>query len=110
MAEAETGQGASARQKILATDRAADGKKAFCQWRFHAGKPGSRDQKRQSKPKVLAHVAVLRQRDTFAPVAGIGKAVMRAAAIHPFLAVCCIMVCQRKMRCGIAKPLAHRDT
>src|SRR5689334_16612352 len=110
MAEAETAKCASAGPKILTANSLANGEKGFCQRRFHAGETGSGDQKRQPELQVLAHVAVLRQGDGLAPVAGIGKPVVRAAAIHPFLALFCIMVRQRKVRWAIAEPLTDRDT
>ena len=47
---------------------------------------------------VLAHVAVLGQHDLLAPVAELGEPVVRAAAVHPLLAVPCVVVGERKMR------------
>ena len=71
--------------KILAADRAADREKRLRQRRRDAGEFGDRHQERQPEPQILAHVAMLRQHEPLAPVAGIGEAVMRAAAIHPDL-------------------------
>src|SRR5260370_14128303 len=45
----------------------------------------------------------------FAPDAGIVKAIMRAAAIHPLLAFARVMMRQWKMRAAITKTFAHRD-
>src|SRR6201999_3550078 len=47
--------------------------------------------------------------DALAPVTGIGEAVMRAAAIHPDLPLCRVMIRQRKMRRPVAKRLTHGD-
>src|ERR1700738_4886374 len=53
---------------------------------------------------------MFREYDPFAPVAGIGEALMRAAAIHPWLALAGVMVRQRKVRAAVAKTFAYRDT
>ena len=95
--------------EILAADRAADREKGLCQRRRDAGEFRDRDQQRQAEPQILAHVAVLGQHDPLAPVAGIGQAIVRAAAIHPDLAFAGVMMRQRKMRRAIAEAFAHRD-
>ena len=102
-------QRAAALREILAADRAADRQKRLRQRRRDAGQFGDRDQERQPKPQILAHVAMLGQHDPLAPVAGIGQPVVRAAAIHPDLAFLGVMMRQRKMRRAIAERLAHRD-
>ncbi len=96
-------------QEVLAADRAADGEKSPRQRRCNAGQVRHRDQQRQAETQILAHVAMLGENDPLAPVAGIGQAVMRAAAIHPLLAFAGVMMRQRKMRTAIAEGLAHRD-
>src|SRR3984893_2439905 len=52
---------------------------------------------------------MLCEHDPFAPVAGIGQAIMRAAAIHPLLASARVLMRQWKMRAAITKTFAHRD-
>ncbi len=103
------GQRAAACHEILAADRAADGQKGSCQRRRDPGQFRHRNQQRQAEAQILPHVAMFRQHDPLAPVAGIGQAVVRAAAIHPLLAFAGVMMRQRKVRPAIAKTLAHRD-
>src|SRR5436309_1906790 len=67
------------------------------------------DQERQAKAQILPHIAMLRQHDALAPIAGVGQAVMRATAIHPFLALLCIVMRQWKMRRSVAESFAYRD-
>src|SRR5260370_29471746 len=43
------------------------------------------------------------------PMAGVVQAMVRAAAIHPLLALACVVMCQRKVRAAIAKSPAYRD-
>jgi hypothetical protein len=52
---------------------------------------------------------VLGERDVLAPVAGIGQPIMRAAPVHPFLALAGVMVREGKVRRSIAQRLAYRD-
>ena len=52
---------------------------------------------------------MLCEHNPLAPVAGIGQAVVRAAAIHPLLALTCVMMRQREVRAAIAKAFAYRD-
>ena len=109
VAETKTCQGASAPHEVLAADRAADGEKGLRQRRCNSGQLSDRNQKRQAEPQIFPHIAMLRQYDPLAPVAGIGQAIVRAAAIHPLLALGCVMMRQRKMRAAIAIALAYRD-
>ena len=67
------------------------------------------NEKRQADPHVLQHVAMLRQHDVLAPVARVGELVVRAAAVHPLLAVLGVVVGEREVRRAIAERLAHRD-
>ena len=95
-AEAQRGKRASGLHEILAADRAADGEKGPRQRRRHAGELGDRDQEGQADARILQHVAVLRQHDVLAPVAGIGQPVVRAAAVHPLLALLGVVVGERE--------------
>src|SRR5260370_31269746 len=52
---------------------------------------------------------MLGERDPLAPVAGIGQAIVRAAAIHPLLAFARVVMLQWKMRPAITKTFAHGD-
>ena len=74
-------------------------------------RPARATETRNDRPsaQILAHVAMLGQHDLLAPVAGIGQAVVRAAAVHPLLAFAGVVMRQRKMRRAIAERLAHRD-
>ncbi len=58
---------------------------------------------------IFQHVAVRREHDVLAPIAGVGELVVGAAAVHPFLAVARVMVRQRKMRRTEPERLAHGD-
>src|SRR6185312_3609214 len=108
-AETEAFERAPVFHEILAADRATDGEKRFRQRRRNAGKFSHRNHERQAEAQILAHVAMFSQHDSLAPVAGIGQAIVRAAAIHPLLALARIMMRQRKMRAAIAKTLSYRD-
>src|SRR6202140_1774908 len=101
VAEPETCEGASLFHEILAADRPSDSQKSFRQRRCNAGQLSSRDQKRQAKAQIFPHIAMLCEHDPLAPVAGVGQAIVRGAAIHPLLAFGCVMVRQRKMRAAI---------
>jgi len=52
---------------------------------------------------------MLCEHNPLAPVAGIGQAVVRAAAIHPLLAFGRVVMRQGKVRAAIAKAFAYRD-
>src|SRR5258708_5254347 len=52
---------------------------------------------------------MVREHDALAPVAGIGQAIVRPAAIHPLLTFGRVMMRQRKVRSAIAKTFAHCD-
>src|ERR1700704_6651062 len=52
---------------------------------------------------------MLRQHDPLTPIAGAGQAIVRAATIHPLLALACVVMCQRKVRAAITKSPAYRD-
>src|SRR6202140_4002671 len=52
---------------------------------------------------------MLSEHNPLAPLAGIGKAIMRATPIHPLLALGGVMMRQRKVRAAIAKGFAYRD-
>src|ERR1700737_1051494 len=52
---------------------------------------------------------MLSQYKPLAPVAGIGQAIVRTAAIHPLLALACIVICQRKVRTAVTESFAYRD-
>ena len=57
------------------------------QRRLHTRQVAHRHEERQPDANILQHVAVLGQHDALAPVAGVGELVVRAAAVHPLLAL-----------------------
>jgi len=79
-------------------------RKALASGVANPGQFRHRHQKRQTVAQILAHIAVLRQHDPLAPIAGICQAIVRAAAVHPLLAVAGVMMRQRKMWTAVAKP------
>ena len=96
--------------EILAADRAADGEKRTRQRRRHAGqfaarKPGTTA--RCARPPACSDARVSTMCSRQSP--RIGQLVVRAAAVHPFLALAGVVVGERKMRRAIAERLAHRD-
>ena len=96
-------------REVLAADGRADGEEGARQRRRHARQLADRSQERQADAHILAHVAVLGQHDPLAPVAGLGELVVRAAAVHPLLAVLRVVVGERKVRGAIAQRLANGD-
>src|SRR6202022_2572694 len=52
---------------------------------------------------------MLSQYKPLAPVAGVGQAIVRAAAIHPLLALACVMMRQWKVRAAITEAFAYRN-
>src|SRR5262245_63761939 len=109
MAEAQALQASSGGQEILAADRSADGGKGPGERRRDARELADRDQERQTDARVLEHIAVRGEDDTFAPVTRIGQAIMRTAAVHPLLALLGVMVGEREMRGAVTQRLAHGD-
>ena len=109
VAETQGGKRAAGLHEILAADRRADGEERPRQRRRDAGERRDRDEEGQPDARILQHVAMLREHDVLAPVAGIGQPVVRAAAVHPFLAFAGVVVGERKVRRAVAQRLAHRD-
>src|ERR1700730_19232965 len=103
MAETEICQRTPALHKILAADGTTDGEKRECQGRRNPRQFSDRNQKRKAEAQILPHIAVLGQYQPLAPVAGIGEAIVRAAAIHPWLALARVVMSQREVRAGIAE-------
>src|ERR1700735_653781 len=50
-----------------------------------------------------------RQNDVLPPIPGIREPLVRAAAVHPFVARAGVMIGQRKMRRSVAEGLAYGD-
>ena len=76
MSEAQTVQGPSPCEEILAADGAANRKERSRQRHGDAGQLGDRYQEGEAKPEILAHVAVFDQNQLLAPIAGISETVM----------------------------------
>src|SRR6266516_8104086 len=108
VAKTETYEGASLLHEIRPADRPADRQKGFRQRRYNPGQLSNRNQKRQAKVQILPHVAMLREHNRLAPVAGFSETIVRATAIHPLLALGCVMMRQRKVWIAIAKAFAYR--
>src|SRR5262249_20638521 len=102
ISKAEACERSTAVRKILTADGAADREKRTCERRRHLGEVGHGSEERETEPQVLAHVAVLRQHDLLAPIAGIGETVMRAAAIHPDFTFLGVVVGKRKVRRAVS--------
>src|SRR6516225_3051668 len=97
-------------QKIFVADRATDVAKRPRQWGWHLRQFPDRNDEGKTDSYVLQHVPMLREHDAFAPVAGLGESILRAASIHPFLPRLCIMVGEWEVRRAVTERFSHGNT
>src|SRR5262245_65855966 len=98
MAEAEARKRTPPPPEVLATDGRTDGEERRRERGCHPGKLAGRSQKREAESDILPHVTVIGEYDFLAPVAGLGRILVRATAIHTLLSLSCVMIVEGTVR------------